>query len=114
MICDFVKLRSKFVKPGVGCLDIIKSNFSASIFLIVSIMDSPFASDEFSGLKFVMFNPDKFSALSNDNLVLVEFSKNRFKTDFPFKFSMDSLLSKSFFCTEVSSNISVICPTDKL
>ena len=64
--------------PSLGCLKTIMSTFIDIILLIVSIRDSPFLIEEIDDEKFITSADNLFWANSNDNFVLVLFSKKRF------------------------------------
>ena len=59
----------------------IISTFIDKILLAVSIKVSPFFTLDEPAEKFTMSADNLFSASSNDNLVLVLFSKNKFSVD---------------------------------
>ena len=74
----FTFLDNKCGAPGLGCLITIISTFIDNILFTVSIKDSPFFTDDCEVEKFNTSADNLFSANSNDNFVLVEFSKKRF------------------------------------
>src|SRR5690606_33106001 len=63
--------------PGLGWRITTISTFMERILFTVSIRVSPFLTDDCDEEKFNTSADKRFSANSKDNLVLVEFSKNR-------------------------------------
>ena len=53
------------------------STFIDKILLTVSIKVSPFLTDDCDAEKFITSADNRFSAISNESFVLVEFSKNK-------------------------------------
>ena len=67
----------KDAAPGFGCRMTTRSTFMERILFTVSTRDSPFLTELPDALKFTMSADSLFSASSKDNLVRVEFSKNK-------------------------------------
>ena len=68
----------------------------AFIVFAVSIIDSPFLSEESEMSIFTTFAPKRLAAISNEVLVRVEFSKKKFTRIFPSRLSsFEFFLKKS-------------------